>query len=131
MRFIDLLLLAGLWGLTGCAEMMQKGDQKVLLRAPSQQCHAELVAKIKALTGIGHVTISNDAFTKSATLILTNHPRAPYPAVNPLAGVIGSEKMLQLLQRKGVCRIALLDEKGEIVRSLPLQACDCKPEEDQ
>ncbi len=131
MRFIDLLLLIGIGSITGCATTMPKSDNRALLTTTGAKCHEEVVARLQKLTGIGHLRISEDAFTKNATLVLTNHPRPPFPSDDPLVGVIGSEKIVRLLQEDGVCKIALLDENGRIVRSEVLKQCRCRREEEK
>ncbi len=136
MRFTDFVKVGAVWLFTawtlcGCSATMSKQKEAVLLNAADDACHEEIVETLKALTGLSRLKISSDAFTQNATLVLTNHPRHPFPAEDPLVGVIGSEKILKLYRDQKRCYIALLDENGQIRRSMPLHRCRCKSEDDR
>ncbi len=127
MRFIDLLTLLLLWSITGCTATMQNSDKKAILTDITTSCRKEVTQSVQKLTG---VKVSEDAFTKYATVVLTNHPRHPYPANDPLVGVVGSEKIVRLIKSDDICKIELLDENGNSLKSIPLHSCRCKSTED-
>lgn len=99
-----------------------------LLNEPSVVCLHEARMQVKTLVGTEHIHLSDDHFQKNSLLVLSNRPRTFQTAENPMAGVIGSEKMVRLFRKGGKCWIGLQDESGKIIKKYVLKNCLCKDE---
>jgi len=99
-----------------------------LLHDSSAACLHEVKAQVKALAGTDNIHLSDDLFLKNSLLVLTNRPRTFQAAENPMAGVIGSEKMVRLLHEEGQCLLGLQDESGKILKKVVLKKCRCTEE---
>ncbi|RUM65345.1 MAG: hypothetical protein DSZ05_06290 [Sulfurospirillum sp.] len=117
------LLLSG-----GCSA---KQNTHAVLHQPSVECLHEVKEKVRQLSEVEHIEISDTVFQKHSLLLLTNIPRRSWVADNPLAGAVGTQIPLRLFVEDGLCRIGLLDQEGRIVRKRRLQNCRCKAEEAQ
>lgn len=131
MRFISAIAAFFMMIVAGCSMPLAQKEQGALLLHPEEACLEQLVPAIREVTGLQHVRISKNPFAGSDTVVLTNHPRHPYPADDPLVGVAGSEKIVRLLKAGERCFVALIDETGKIVRKVPLTRCRCQAKEAQ
>ena len=95
------------------------------LRTMDSKCSKNLKSSIATLTNLPDIKISKDLFTKSAYLVLSNHPKFSYGMDDRLVGVHGSEKILMLYLKEGKCYVGLLDQKKNIVKSVVLDQCNC------
>ncbi len=103
--------------------------QRAHLITPGDACSEELKRALQQVTGSRNIHISEGAFVNKSMLVLTNYPQKPFPADNPMAGVVGSEKIVVLLKARGGCRLALLDDTGKVLKqSATLNQCQCEAE---
>jgi hypothetical protein len=114
----------------GCSMSQNSFLQERYLHEITSACTEEITDAIEEMTGLRHIKLSDTVFQKSAMLVLTNRRRKNYPSDNPLIGVVGSEKILKLYSNDRDCRIALLDEQGNIIKKKVLQHCKCSKKED-
>ena len=125
MDFIKYILGWSLLWMGGCSIH----PRHALLSEPSIACLHEVKMRVKALVRIEHIRLSDDLFQNNSLLVLTNRPHTFLSAENPMAGVIGSEKMVRLFQEGGECWIGLQDESGKIIKKDALKKCRCRDED--
>ncbi len=121
-------LVAVSWMITGCSGMVKEpAIHPAYLVAPSAVCLSELHQKLEALTGLSGIEdLSSTPFENSDTLLLTNHPRKPFPADNPMVGVVGSQIILKLYRKGARCMVRCFDERGRAGASATLERCRCE-----
>ncbi len=91
----------------------------------SPVCHEDIEKGVKNLLGIDHIKLSKDIFSKSAYLVLSNHPRFMLNQDDPLVGAKGSQNLLFLYRKDNRCYLALLDQKKNIDTKVLLRQCSC------
>lgn len=120
-------LVAVSWMMTGCSGMVNEpAIQPAHLVAPSRACLSQLHQKLETLTGLSGIHLSSTPFANSDTLLLTNHPRRPFPADNPMVGVVGSQIILKLYRQGARCMIRRFDERGRAGAWATLDRCRCE-----
>ncbi len=126
MRSISLWALFALMLTAGCSMSQAEVAKGAFLPQPDAACLKQLVPAIRDVTRLRHLKISENPFSESDTVVLTNHLRPAAGMNDPLVGVVGSEKIVRLVQTEGRCFVALIGETGAIVRKVPLPACRCR-----
>ncbi len=122
--FIRVVMVA-MMGLFSACAFDSKTIFPAQLESFSPVCHEDIEKGVQKLLGISHIKLSKDVFSKSAYLVLSNHPRFMLNHNDPLVGAKGSQNLLFLYRQDNQCYLGLLDQKKNIDTKVLLRQCSC------